>query len=245
MYRHCFICPTYGHYDYARASLQSFFEHTAHGVAVVVDDGNPEFFKFWDKDWNVVAHQFPTRRGLTRSWNFGLTKARELSAKYTICGNDDVLFTPNWHLGPVALLESEVFSLVGPLSNAPGVTNNKQKISDYTSNYKLSDNQSDLRDVSEQLAGRFGVDAYFEVHAVNGFFMISQTAKWWAGRYDNNNVFNPARKFSLVGNEDELQRRFRAKRWRIAVSLRSFIFHYRSVTRGKAAALGMWHRRAG
>src|ERR1017187_2426465 len=81
---HCFICPTYGQYDYARAAVKSFLQHTPGGVALVVDDGHPQFHKFWDDHWNVVAHRFRGRGGLTRSWNYGLKQARKMGAEYAI-----------------------------------------------------------------------------------------------------------------------------------------------------------------
>jgi len=53
-------------------------------------------------------------------------------------------------------------------------------------------------------------------------------------------VFDPAPRFALTQNEDELQARFQAAGWRSVVSLRSFIFHYRSVTRGEQSKHGRW-----
>jgi hypothetical protein len=46
----------------------------------------------------------------------------------------------------------------------------------------------------------------------------------------------------MTGNEDELQSRWRAKGMKFAAALGSFIFHYRSVSRGKKFAKGKWLR---
>src|SRR5581483_4118575 len=93
------------------------------------------------------------------------------------------------------------------------------------------------------LRGRYRATEHVAVEAVNGFFMMARTARWWEGRFDREHVFDPAPHFALTGNEDELQRRFRAAGWRSVVSLCSFIFHYRSVTRGERSKHGLWFRR--
>ena len=43
--------------------------------------------------------------------------------------------------------------------------------------------------------------------------------------------------------EDELQDRWKAKGWKFGVACGSFIFHYRSVTRGIKYAKGKWSRK--
>lgn len=243
MCRHCFICPTYGHYEYARAAVESFLEFTPGGAVVVVDDGYPEFHRFWELEWPVVAHHFQDQRGVTRSWNLGLVLAREIGAKYTICGNSDILFAPNWHTGPESLLEDSSVGLVGPLSNGPGLTNRLQNIWDHLPGYKPSDLAQAISRVAAELTCRYDIDDHLAADAVNGFFMVGRTARWWEGAYDNEHVFDPTPPFALVGSEHELQRRFRACGWRSVVSLRAFIFHYRSVTRGERFKRGMWYRR--
>jgi len=241
---HCFICPTYGQYEYARAAVESFFQNTHGGVTVVVDDGHPKFHQFWDSHWNVVAHHFNERSGLTRSWNHGLTMAREIRAEYTICGNSDILFTPGWHIGPVALLADDSVGLVGPLTNGPGLTNELQNIWDHVPDYVPSDEPVCLAEAAQWLRKRYQPASCFAASRVNGFFMIGRTTRWWQGRYDNTHVFNPDRRYALTENENELQDRFRSRGWHSLVSLRSYIFHYRAVTRGEQHKHGMWLRRS-
>lgn len=243
MYSHCFICPTYGHYDYARAAVKSFLDNTPGGVALVVDDGHPEFHRFWDDEWSVIAHRFRNRRGLTRSWNFGLQWAREFKVPYAICGNDDILFTPEWYAGPVALLEDDSVGLVGPLSNAAGRVNARQNVWKHVRNYRTSDEPCQLAKIAARLRVRYQLTDHLKTRAVNGFLMVSSTKRWWEGRFDEQHVFNPARRFALTDNEWELQRRVRRRGWRNVISLRSFVFHYRSVTRGEEFKHGMWYRK--
>jgi hypothetical protein len=239
---HCFICPTYGHYDYAYAALESFFKYTDDGMAVVVDDAHPCFHTFWNHKWNIVSHHFSQPSGLTRSWNYGLVQARQAGAKYAICGNDDILFTPGWSAGPKALLDDETVGLVGPISNSPGLTNKKQNICDHIKKYKPSDRPEDLAVISSQLSSLYNPFDFIPVMAINGFFMIGRTARWWEGRYDLKHVFNPSQRFALVDSENEVQKRHRSYGWRSVVSPRTFIFHYRSVTRGEDYKQGMWYR---
>ena len=204
--------------------MQSFLEHTPNGIVVVVDDGHPRFHKFWDDRWNVLAHSFPDRAGVTRSWNFGLACARLLGAKYTICSNDDVLFTQGWSAGPARLLENDSVGLVGPLSNAPGLSNAEQNIWDHALDYRPSDSPMQLAYVAAQLRRLYRPAAHVAVPAVNGFFMIGRTERWWEGRHDNDHVFHRARRFAMVHSEHELQNRFHARGWCSLVSLRTFIF---------------------
>lgn len=239
-----YVCPTYGKYDYARIAVASFLAHTPDAVVVVVDDGHPNFYKFWDDHRVVVAHAFKEQRGLTRSWNFGLQASRKIGAKYTICGNDDVVFTPGWWRGPTALLENDIIGLVGPLTNAPGLNSTEQNIWDHVENYTASDKPEAMAKAAEMLTNRYKVGDCMPTRIVNGFLMVSRTARWWEGRYDVEHVFNPNPRFALIQNEDEIQARFRARGWRSAVSLTSFVFHYRSVTRGDKHKHGMWFRRS-
>jgi GT2 family glycosyltransferase len=239
----CFICPTYGHYDYSRAAVESFLRHTPGGLALVIDDGHPEFRKFWEDDWNVVAHHFNDQGGLTRSWNFGLARARELNAEFAICGNNDILFTPGWQVGPTVLLQNEAVGLVGPLSNGPGLSNKEQNIWDHVPGYQRMDSPAALTEVAAHLSTRYQPSDYRVVPQVNGFFMFGRVSRWWEGRYDDGHVFDPAPRFALTGNEEELQKRFNRRGWQSVVSLRTFIFHYRSVTRGDRFCHGMWYRR--
>ncbi|HVU39304.1 MAG TPA: hypothetical protein VHC95_13300 [Opitutales bacterium] len=240
---YCFICPTYGQYDYARLALESFFRHTERGLAVVIDDAHPKFHRFWDRRWNVAAHPFKTRGGVTRSWNHGLRLARKFGARYTICGNDDILFTPQWWQGPVLLANDPDVGLVGPLSNGPGLSNREQNIWDHVRGYKPSDRPAALAKVAAQLRRRYEKSDGVPVSAANGFFLFARTERWWEGRFDSRHVFNPAPPYAMVHSEHELQWRMMERGWKNVVSLRSFIFHYRSVTRGDQYKRGLWYRR--
>ena len=238
------IIPTYSQLDYARQSVESFFKYTENGIAIVVDDASPD----WDqKVWSefpedrCIVHRFDQNGGLTRSWNWGLAKAKKLKAKYTVAGNSDILFTLGWDTGLRNAIDNG-YDLVGPVTNAPGSTSKKgQYIRTYIKDYEITDDEEYNDSIAQRLAEEYR-DTIHEV-GVNGFFMFSSTKKWWIHRFNDVCVFNPAKK--LVGNEDEFQKRLRRRNGKIAVIPSSFIFHYRSVSRGfkKVAHNKGWYRK--
>ena len=256
-----FICPTHREEDlheYTSAALRSFFQTTSNGVAIVVDDASPgwepihashlkglaeyagqECFTFHYEEWG----------GLTRSWNQGLRLARNFGCDYVICGNNDILFPAQWYKGLLHALQHG-FSLVGPLSNAPGASK-PQEVWRYYKDYEVDDSSLYLNGVQRYLAENYMGDVV--EHAINGFFQMAHIDTWWEGAYDAEHVYRPRNDFTSKGhknatpfmtlNEDELQGRWRKLGLKSAFVPSSFIFHYRAVTRGRKYARGRWHRK--
>lgn len=112
------------------------------------------------------------------------------------------------------------------MTNAPG-HRQIQQISRSLPGYKVSDADVAIDAVQLQLQDQ----RYNRVvpGGINGFCMVARTADWWAGAFSTDAVFNPIKK--MTGNEDELQRRWEAKKMRMASARNSFVFHYRSVSR--------------
>ena len=148
------------------------------------------------------------------------------------------------------------YELVGPLSNAPGVSAKKsQQVWQYLDGYETSDDLSKVNAVQAYLLSAY-MGSVVE-SPVNGFFQMAKLSTWWDGRFSEHDVYRPVNKYTSKGflnrtplmtlNEDELQGRWRNKGWRSAACLSSFIFHYRAVTRGKsyAAKGGKWFRKEG
>lgn len=254
------IVPLYNKFAYGRLATLSFFKYTgAECHAIIVDDASPKFDKQnWDSwyagvkddkgDWvqeplpreHITFHHFEQNDGLTRSWNWGLKKALELDAEYTICTNSDVLFTPFWEQGLIHHLE-QGYHLVGPVSNAPGVTNGgRQQVQNFYPGYRVTDEADYLRRVAEYLKTHQPIQKIVGGLPINGFFMMAKTATWWEGRFDRDVVFDPRKK--MAGNEDELEKRWRKRGWKIGFVPSSFIFHYRSVSRGDQYKHRGWHR---
>lgn len=265
MIRIGFVCPTYDAvnlHTYTAAALATFFETTPNGVAIVVDDGSKSWSIEYERRLHRIAERYPhvelhvihydKNGGLTRSWNAGLRKANQLNLDYAIAGNNDILFTPRWYEGMLHALENG-YALVGPLSNAPGVTaKGRQEVDRYVSDYQLNDDPVALGKIAATLhQERLGQVVESKI---NGFFQLAHMRSWQAGRYDDKHVYRPVNTYTAKGarnptplmtlNEDELQARWAELGFRSAISLSSFIFHYRAVSRGDRYKRGKWYRKA-
>jgi GT2 family glycosyltransferase len=183
----------------------------------------------------VLCYHYTKNSGLTRSWNMGLRlgwKNTDWASDIIVCGNSDIVFTPNWSDGLIEGLQT--CALVGPTTNASGRVT-QQNIRQFMRGYKLTDNPGYLASLVEALHKRHGHKVK-HTWRVNGFFMMAKAATWWAGAYDKDHVFNP--KERMDNSAYELQARWRRKGWRIGIVPRSFIFHYRSVSRGQRGLHG-------
>jgi len=246
----CLILPTYGHLDYAARAARSFLENTRHSRAIVcaVDDGSQgvtdEQYAAWAVE-NGIQHakRFADNDGLTRSWNYGLQFCRENGMRYAVCGNSDLVFSPGWDKGILAALEE--YDLVGPVTNAPGWGSFKQAIQRFFPDYEPNDSDADIADKATRISGHMPDPlgnttsiAYGARGAsinmpefLNGFCLVARTRIWWVGAFDELHVFDPSHK--LTENETELQVRWViGMRCRRAVVPSSFVFHYRSISRG-------------
>lgn len=246
-----FILPGYNAFPYSRRAALSFFKYTPEDlnpVCIYVDDASPLYAQQnWDYWYEglprdrCVHRSKPTNLGLTESWNWGLQKARELGCRYAIAGNSDVLLTEGWYEGLCWHLDRKAH-LVGPVTNAPGWSNNnsqRQNICKYYPEYQVMDDSDYLTVVARYIKEHRKIEEFHEVD-INGFFTMSTIEKWWAGAYTQQNVFDP--KYKMTGNEDELQRRWRKKKWKIGFVPSSFVFHYRAVSRGDKRKHQGWAR---
>ena len=258
-----FICPVYNatvFASYTQKALESFFDTTPNGVAIVVNDGEAGWSNEYEPSLQRLADSYPTAslyilnfaksEGLTRGWNAGLALSAKLNLDYAIAGNNDIIFSTGWHEGMTHAL-SNGYSLVGPISNAPGVTaKGKQNVEAYIPGYKLTDNLIEINEVAAQLQ-KMHVNKTSE-RKVNGFFLMATLKAWEAGKFDALNFFRPKNKYyaagginptpKMTGNEDELQARWAKKGMKSGVVLSTFIFHYRSVSRGDKYKWGRWYR---
>lgn len=223
------ILPTRSQFGYARAAVRSLLEHTP-GVALrvaLVDDASPDWKKN-GRDWpaEVVAYRFAKRDGLTRSWNRGLELARGWRARYTVCTNSDVLFTPGWYDALAGVLGDGSLDLAGPLTNAPG-HRHQQQVARYLPDYEPSDQEAALARTARRLR-KLGLPPVRE-GLINGFFLMARTETWWDRPHRSGLVFNPERK--LTGNEDELEGRWLKDGRKVGIAMHAFVFHYRGVSR--------------
>ena len=258
-----FICPTPREeelHEYTASSLRSFFQTTPSGLAIVVDDASAGWEPIHESHLKTLAEykghecfvfRFKEWGGLTRSWNEGLRIARDFDCDYVICGNNDIIFPPRWHEGLLHALEHG-YSLVGPLSNAPGVSR-PQEVWRYYEDYEVNDSDMYINKVQTYLINNYMGEVV--EHSINGFFQMAHMDTWQAGSYEPDNVYRPRNDVTSKGhknatplmtlNEDELQGRWRKLGFKSAFVPSSFIFHYRAVTRGRKYAKGRWHRKMG
>jgi GT2 family glycosyltransferase len=242
-----FVLPTYRDYSYAQRAARTFFDYTKNPFLIVIDDAFPACpFRDSHQVWfegmpldRIYVLCRDENRGLTASWNDGLEIAQQIGAEFAIAGNSDVVFTPNWSDGIVRAID-EGFDLVGPITNAPGHLNEgKQDVRKYVPGYELTDESAYLTSVAAYVRAHYG-DMPAVASRINGFFMFARTERWWSGSFDSHHVFNPANR--MIHNERELQERWRKDGTKTGFSRSSFIFHYRSVTRGHRFRTKGWFR---
>lgn len=260
-----FICPVFqaaNFHSYTTLALRSFFDTTPDGVAIVADDGSVGWDKYqqWyerlprSESQQIHFIHFEKQIGLTRSWNAGLTLADSLGLDYAIAGNNDVIFTELWYQGMLHALSNN-YAMVGPLSNAPGVTakNGAQEVKKHFPAFELTDDRDKLNAVAAALH-RDNLGKIIE-SKVNGFFQMASMNSWRRGMFDAQHFYRPRNTHNSRGqrnptptltlNEDELQGRWERKGMMSAIVLSSFIFHYRAVSRGDKYKRGDWYRQNG
>lgn len=262
-----FICPTHKEeelHDYTVEAVRTFFQTTANGLAIVVDDASSGWDPIHESHLKTLAqfpgqecfvYRFPEWGGLTRSWNQGLRLARELGCSYAICGNNDIIFPKNWYQGLLHAL-SNGYQLAGPVSNAPGISAYKsQQVWHYFPDYETTNDHGRIDAVQRHLSHDYMGEIVEE--KINGFFQMAHISTWWNGKYDDENVYRPRNDKTSRGqtnrtplmtlNEDELQGRWARLGWKSAVCPSSFIFHYRAMTRGPKYMNqgGRWYRKEG
>jgi GT2 family glycosyltransferase len=253
------IVPTYGAFDYAHAAVHSLLANSPPPVhCLLVDDASPGWAAAEPEHLAPLAAEFGNRYhqlrfdawgGLTRSWNAGLEAAARQGYVYACAANSDLLFPAGWVAGLVEALEAG-WDLVGPLSNAPGESP-LQFVGRYHGNYRLTDDLGYLNALQRDLLRAHRGEAFSA--KLNGFCLVAKTATWQAGAYAPGQAFRPANLVNSKGqdnptplmtlNEDELQGRWRAAGRKIGVVPASFVFHYRSVSRGDRHRKGRWYRR--
>lgn len=224
---------------------------------ILVDDASPEWSERWADqlraELGVVVIRFDEHGGLTRSWNEGLRAARELGAVYAVATNSDVVFARGWDVPIVAALDERGMALVGPVTNAPGTEDAQDVSKHYIRPYTVDDDQSHIDMVGRRLTEDFGSEV--RQSTVNGFCMMARTETWWANSFDDVHVFKPRNDYNSRGQvnadpfntlqEYELQARWHARGLKTGFCPGSFVWHYRSITRGDRFKTPGWYRPPG
>lgn len=249
------VIPIYNYWEYVADCVDSLLATTPNVHVILVDDASPlPPPKGWLRDrvqgnpqCSYVRHRY--NQQLTAAWNTGFHHAFKVpGVEYIVAANSDILFSPLWWEG-LEYASQLGYHLVGPLTNTPGNTE-AQDILRFIPDYATDNKPEGISVTAARLATLKGL---VEPTLINGFFMWGRADHWREGSYGPEQVFRPSNpRFKsgkknptplMTGNEDELQLRWRAKNWKFAVACGSFIFHYRSVTRGVRYAKGKWSRR--
>lgn len=256
------VVPVYNYFDYAADALLSLLQEDSvpcQYQVVVVNDASPEWTTETSlpllsalktlKNHNHVCelYSFEVNQGLTYGWNFGLRTLFTKNCDYICVTNSDVLFSKDWWVPLVRGIE-DGYALTGPLTNAPG-TEQKQQVKLYIKDYEPSDLKEHINQTAQAC---LQLEPYIET-PLNGFCLFSSQKHWQENAYDSEFVFRPKNLFNsrnqpnptplMTLNEYELQSRWHEKGLKFACCCRSFVFHYRSVSRGLQFAKGQQYRK--
>lgn len=265
------IVPVYGAFDYARLCIQSLWRSDAarqHWLnVIIVNDASPDWSDDWippaprsTNRWMIINHE--RNQGLTAAWNAGFqltfvdeqSKAWKPPEHVIVAANSDVVVAANWYQGILEALNGG-YSFVGPVSNAPGPTSKgAQSIVKWLPNtYFLEDNQVSIDQTGRTLAHYWDGKQAAEPCDINGFFMAARAVSWQRLQTSAQLVFPQYIKSMPsgrrnpdplgAGQDDWLNSRARSLQLKTGCAVKSFVFHYRSVSRGKKHAHGLWTRR--
>lgn len=223
------IIPTYGHWDYVQLAIESAVR-TPGAHLLIIDDASPSWIgehriASWCGRTPYTIQRYATNAGLSRSWNAGLRLARDFGSPFAVCGNSDLVFPSGWweHLWRAL----KTFDFAGPVTNAPG-HHNIQDVTKYLTDYELSDGPDDIDDTQGKLA-KVG-PAPLGRSMMNGFCFSGRVESFFRCAHTPDNVFDPG--IPMAGNEDDFFERAKTHKATGCIVPKSFVFHYRSVTRG-------------
>ncbi len=219
------VIPTYGSMDYCQLAITSAAASTTDALVIVVDDGTERWpgdsvVGGWCGSTPWAIRRRPHDGNLSRSWNIGYEIACDIGCRYVVFGNSDLVFPEGWFEPIQSALD--VYDIVGPVTNAPGHSR-EQLVSEYVG-YTLSDDPYAIQATQDELRRRDGIRP---ATTLNGFCIASAIQKLHklGDRPFRENI-------PMSGNEMDLLRRARSIDLTLGIASSSFVFHYRSVTRG-------------
>lgn len=264
MKRLCVVIPAYGKYAYVAQAVNSLLMSGPNVHALVVDDCSPnraeasQFLEVlsWRFRGQFDALVHSENLGLTMSWNDGIEWALDRDFTYICVTNSDVYFPRNW-FEPLQSALTHNLHLVGPVTNAPG-SEPGQAAGQYSKVY------SDVKFLENGLATPDRIQAVaddlmssptnpdYVLGPINGFCMVAEAKNWADHSFRPGEAFKPVNHVNSRGEpnptptmtlqEYELQGRWRERGLRIGYCPKSYVFHYRAVTRGDRYRAGDWYR---
>lgn len=256
------VIPTHGYLEYARQAVESFFHTKPPGVpaiVVVADDASPA----WNEDSlhgdraadeTLATMHSRDHIGVTAAMNAGLSVVHQTLVKpdLVVLANSDVIFTRDWWR-PVWEALSGGWDLVGPATNAPGPTSKGvQDVTHYVRDYQPSDAPEDLADAANAL--HRACDGRVEPCQVNGFCLCAAYETWRRFAFElPAHTFPPQILVMPSGRSNPDPKNLGQETWlaheiskgggKVGCALGSFVFHFRSISRGLGHASPGWYRR--
>lgn len=232
------VIASKNNWPYTIRTIQTALAHTPDSFILIIDDASEE----WQPDYfdrllsidpkRIEINRFEKPGGLTRSWNYGVSRCRQLGMKYCVVANNDLAFSSDW-FSPVrwVLDGPEIpysdFRFAGPVSNAPGHSK-AQDVRTMLPDYEVADSDEAIAETSNRLFGR--KDAV-ETNRLNGFCFAAKTSSFERNAIDAKRGIYFDHAIPLAGNEDAFFRRAVAAGATLLIAADSFVFHYRGVTR--------------
>lgn len=230
------IMPIYNQFKYTKRAVASYYDSLdeAYNYILMIYDNNStdesrDYFLSNNTSLDNLCYvRYKRNVGVTWPWNEGVRfSLGKLKASHVFLVNNDLVFTKN-SIGKMidTLNKGNDPAIVGPLSNCPG-HDFKQDIRAFYPEYRASDQ---IRDI-ELIAVIINDNKVVSTDHINGFC--------WGGnsRAFKENLFAyffipyyfDLRKV-VYENENEFQKRFIEKGFKILLATNIFVFHYGNIT---------------
>ena len=238
------IMPIYNQFSYTRKTLVSYYkslDEAYNYILIIYDNHSTDRSRdyFYSDEVlfdNLCYIRYKRNMGVTWAWNDGIRFSLEkLKASYIFLSNNDLVFTKQ-SIGKMidTLRQINGPAIVGPLSNCPGF-DLKQNIRTFYPEYKSSDQVRDIESIAAIIANNRVIDA----NHVCGFCWGGNTQAFEENLFAYFIIpyyFDPRNE--VYGNEDEFQKRFIEKGFKILLSTNIFIFHYGNISVSRYNSLG-------
>lgn len=224
MAEYLLVLTTAGRLQWLRGAVETL-KNTPLDVLVIDDASPPEIgIGPFCKQKGLMLIAKPKVCGVTDSWNRAYNFFKKKEYKACIISNDDVLFPRDFFRGLVWGVYKKGYTLLGPLSNAPG-DGKKQTIGRFLS---IAPSSNNIDQIQQTLFQKYHGEAkWTPCSYFNGFCFAfgPSIAKF---KFSKEFFFNPA--FKNLGNEIDLTKRIIKRGGKIGMSKISYVFHWKRRT---------------
>lgn len=219
------VFTTANQLEYTTKCYDSFIYHKPESIDVlIVDDASNDGTVEYARKQGIRLIDKPKPLGLTDSWNKAYQVFKSEGYKNLILANNDLLIPPGAVESVIQGLDD--FAIVGALSSKKGVHHQPlQAVDHYFDLNDLNpDDPNTYLEISKHVRNIEKEKDYAELSHLNGFFFgfNRDVIKY---ELEGEKLFDP--KYVNVRNEDYLCQIVKEKK---AVSLNSFIYHFKGVS---------------